>query len=100
MDPYKRLALPASVDDDQVKAAYLSKVKQFMPERYPQEFQQIQSAYQLLKDQAARVKYQLLNTPTFDPQLILSHCLPSQNRQRPTAAQLINLLENSNNHAR
>jgi DnaJ-class molecular chaperone len=98
MDPYKRLELPEAADDSQIKIAYLNKVKQFPPEHHPQTFQQVQAAYQLIKDKTARIKYRLLKVPEFDVSQIVQQQLTAKNTGRPSAAQLLNLLENSHSN--
>ena len=95
MNPFTLLDVTTFADDSEIKSAYLSKVKQFAPEHHPEQFQQIQAAYQLLKDEASRVKYQLLTAPEFDLGLIAQHALNTPNSQRPSAAQLLKLLENT-----
>lgn len=95
MNPFDLLEVAEDADDKQVKTAYLSKIKQFVPEHYPQQFQQIQAAYQQIKEQDSRVKYQLLKTPEFDLSLITQHLLPSANCARPDSTRLLALLQHS-----
>lgn len=94
-DPYIVLGLAPSADDAQIKNAWLDKVKQFVPEHHPQQFQQIQTAYQQIKDESSRMLYQLLKVPTFDLQLIMQQSLSEPNQRRPQVSQLLSLLENS-----
>ncbi len=49
MDPFTLLGIAQTADDEQVKAAYFAKIKQFSPEHHPAQFKQIQTAYQQLK---------------------------------------------------
>ncbi|MFT4928306.1 MAG: curved DNA-binding protein CbpA [Phenylobacterium sp.] len=98
MNPFTLLDIATSANDCEIKVAYLSKVKQFAPEHHPEQFQQIQQAYQLLKDEASRVKYQLLTAPEFSLGLIIHHGVNKQNSQRPSASQLLKLLEIPHQH--
>ncbi len=50
-----------NVTDELVRAAYLSKVKQFPPDRSPAEFEQIRDAYELLRDSRLRVRAMLFS---------------------------------------
>jgi len=48
--------------DDEIKKAYLKKVKIYTPEQAPDEFQKIRSAFDLINTEKKRIKYQLFNT--------------------------------------
>ncbi|MBT9582069.1 J domain-containing protein [bacterium] len=50
------LGLPTVADAEQIRAAYLAKVKEFPPERCGQEFQEIRRAYEVLKDPWKQVR--------------------------------------------
>jgi len=57
-DPWKILGVPIEATEEEVRAAYLSKVKEHPPERSPEEFERIRDAYDALRDprrRAARV---------------------------------------------
>jgi curved DNA-binding protein CbpA len=47
--------------DDEIKTAYLQKVKIYGPERAPDEFKQIRSAFDLINTEKKRIQYQLFN---------------------------------------
>lgn len=55
--------LGVSIDatDDEIKKAYLQKVKIYGPEQAPNEFKQIRSAFDLINTEKKRVQYQLFN---------------------------------------
>jgi len=58
-DPYAVLGLGPGADDEQIRAAYLAKLKQFPPDRSPAEFEQVRDAYELLRDRRRRAQYTL-----------------------------------------
>jgi curved DNA-binding protein CbpA len=55
------LGVPANASDEEIRAAYLSKVKEFPPERAPEEFERIRDAYDTLRDPRRRAKAQLMD---------------------------------------
>ena len=95
MNPFTLLELAESATDEQIKAAYLNKVRQYPPEHYPQQFQQIQAAYQQIKDSSARIQYQLLTPPQFDSQQLINYCLDNPDSRRPGIEQMLKLLADS-----
>lgn len=63
------LGVPANASDEDIRAAYLSKVKEFPPDRSPEEFERIRDAYDSLRDPRQRAKAMLLSTD-FDAPLV------------------------------
>ncbi|HHD64581.1 MAG TPA: hypothetical protein ENK96_09525 [Desulfobulbaceae bacterium] len=59
--PFEILNIPGDSGDDAVKKGYLAMVKQFPPERFPDEFQRICSAYEMVKTEKNRLKYALFD---------------------------------------
>lgn len=55
--------LGVSIDatDEEIKKAYLQKVKIYGPEQAPDEFKKIRSAFDLINTEEKRIKYQLFN---------------------------------------
>jgi curved DNA-binding protein CbpA len=60
-DPYAVLGLGSGAEDEQIRAAYLAKLKQFPPDRSPAEFEQVRDAYELLRDQRRRAQHTLFS---------------------------------------
>jgi curved DNA-binding protein CbpA len=58
-DPYQILELPPDSDDDAIRRRYLELVRRFSPERYPEKFAAIRSAYESLRDLDTRLRYRL-----------------------------------------
>lgn len=62
-DPYERLGLPPSADETEIRSRYLELVRQFPPDRAPEQFAEIRAAYDALRDPVSR-----LETRLFEPQ--------------------------------
>lgn len=58
-DPYELLGLTPEADDDTIRRRYLELVKQFPPERYPEKFAAIRSAYEVVRDLDTRLRHRL-----------------------------------------
>jgi curved DNA-binding protein CbpA len=58
-DPYQVLELPPDSDDETIRRRYLELVRQFSPERSPEKFAAIRSAYESLRDLNTRLRYRL-----------------------------------------
>jgi len=77
------------INDKMVKDAYLQKVHQFPPEQYPEKFRKIREAYELLKDEKARLAYSLFYTETPENNAVLSTLFIDQTRKIPTEKQFL-----------
>jgi DnaJ-domain-containing protein 1 len=62
MTANERLGVSATASEEEIRAAYLSKVKEFPPDRAPAEFEAIRDAYETLCDPRKRFKAMLLST--------------------------------------
>jgi len=82
INPYAVLGVGPEADDDQIRAAYLGKVKQFPPERDPAVFEQIRDAYELLRDRRRRAQYRLFSV---NPDAPLVSLILGMENQRPFA---------------
>lgn len=56
-DMYVRLGLPVDCDEEAVRHAYRTLVRQYSPERNPEEFKRIREAYEVLGSAEHRVEY-------------------------------------------
>jgi curved DNA-binding protein CbpA len=61
MDPYEVLGVSPQADDDAVRKAYLELVRQCSPDRDPEAFKRISSAYELVKTEKLRMERYLFN---------------------------------------
>ena len=59
-DPRQVLEVEAEAGDEEIRAAYLRKVKQFPPDRSPREFERVRDAYDMLRDPRRRMRSMLL----------------------------------------
>jgi DnaJ-domain-containing protein 1 len=56
MDARHILGVESNAGDEEIRAAYLSKVKEFPPDRAPAEFERIRDAYETLRDPRKRAR--------------------------------------------
>ena len=54
MNPYEVLGVSENATDEEIKKAYAALSRQYHPEEYPEEFQQIHDAYRMLRRQEQR----------------------------------------------
>lgn len=66
-DPRVVLGVGQDATDEQIRAAYLRKLKQFPPDRSPAEFEQIRDAYELLRDRRQRFRHLLFSVDPLAP---------------------------------
>ena len=71
-DPRILLGVGPESTDDEIRAAYLRKLKQFPPDRNPEEFERVRDAYQQLRDRRRRVEHALFDC---DPEARLESLL-------------------------
>jgi curved DNA-binding protein CbpA len=60
-DPYAVLGLEPGAEDEPIRTAYLAKLKQFPPDRSPEEFERIRDAYEVLRDRRKRAQHTLFS---------------------------------------
>lgn len=77
MDPYILLNLTEEADDAAVKAAYLAAARAYPPERDPDMFEAIRTAYETIATERQRLKYHLFQLTPVDPLTLLYSCLDS-----------------------
>jgi curved DNA-binding protein CbpA len=73
-DPRAVLGVAPDATDEQIRAAYLRKVKEFPPDRNPVEFEQVRDAYELLRDRRQRIRHFLFAIdPRASVESVLDH---------------------------
>jgi len=58
--PEMVLEVTAAASDEEIRAAYLRKVKEYPPDRAPEQFERIRDAYETLRDPRRRARRRLL----------------------------------------
>ena len=56
MDAHKILGVAANAGEEEIRAAWLAKVKEFPPDREPAEFEKIRDAWDTLRDPRKRAR--------------------------------------------
>jgi len=95
--PFDLLGLPENATDEAIKKAYLQKVRQYPPERAPEQFQKIRAAFEAIKTQQQRLKYQLFHHEPPSLNALLEHAQQSGTPQRPKVELMTQALAESLN---
>src|ERR1017187_956249 len=61
MDPREVLGVNQDAGEEEIRAAYVRKVKEHPPDRSPEEFERIRDAYDSLRDPRRRMRNRLLS---------------------------------------
>lgn len=61
MNAYDILGVTPDAEDETVRNAYLEAIRLFPPERDPDRFATLNEAYQTLKDEESRLRYELFS---------------------------------------
>jgi hypothetical protein len=77
--PQKILGVAQDAKAEEIRAAYLSKIKEYPPEKYPAEFERVRDAYAFFKDPHHRIRMML---QTADPEAPLVELLDNQKQNR------------------
>jgi curved DNA-binding protein CbpA len=78
-DPRKVLGISPQAGDEEIRAAYLRKVKEYPPDRAPREFEKVRDAYEALRDPRRRTRHLLLSA---DPEQPLVSLLQGRDSER------------------
>ncbi|HEV2960684.1 MAG TPA: DnaJ domain-containing protein [Candidatus Angelobacter sp.] len=70
-DPRQVLGIGTEANDEEIRAAYLQKVKEFPPDRSPAEFERVRDAYEKLRDPRQRARNMLLSIDPKQPLVAL-----------------------------
>ena len=62
MNPYLVLGVPLDAGDETIRRAYLAAIRQAPPDLAPQRFQDVNTAYEQIKDEPSRHRRALFNT--------------------------------------
>lgn len=81
--PFEILEVAEQATDAEIKHAYLQKVRSNPPDRDQAVFQQIQEAYETIKDENSRLNYALFNLQPADFDGLLNRAFRQQNPWQP-----------------
>jgi len=90
------LGVHIDASDDEIKKAYLQKVRIYSPEQAPDEFQKIRSAFELINSEEKRIKYQLFNNDMPNRFALLEDSLSVDKLQATSEKLLTKVLLESN----
>jgi curved DNA-binding protein CbpA len=79
-DPEAVLGIHPGATDEEIRAAYLSKVKQYPPDRSPEEFERVRDAYEVLRDRRQRARRIIIAPGADQPLAALLDGHPAQRR--------------------
>lgn len=80
---FEILEVEPDADNARIKSAYLSMVKRFPPEQFPEEFQTVYRAYELIKTSEDRLRYRLFYCSLPEPSDIASLLLDGRKENAP-----------------
>jgi curved DNA-binding protein CbpA len=78
-DPRQVLGVAPEAGDEEIRAAYLRKVKLYPPDRAPGEFEKVRDAYEVLRDPRLRTRQMILSA---DPGQSLASLLDGRVSER------------------
>lgn len=93
-DPRQVLGIGPEAGEEEIRAAYLRKVKEFPPDRAAREFERVRDAYELLRDPRERTRRMLLAVDPKQPLELLLEGLPRERRFAGPGAWVAVLKEN------
>ena len=80
VDPMAVLGVSHDAGEEEIRAAYLAKVKEHPPDRSPAEFERIRDAYEALRDPRGRARVRLLAGDPSAPLALLLDGQPNPRR--------------------
>jgi curved DNA-binding protein CbpA len=90
--PYEILGIPENCNDKTVKQGYLEMVKKFSPERFPDDFQRVRTAFEQIKTEQDRVALALFDKTLPDPAEVIRELTTGETNARPDEQTLQKLL--------
>jgi hypothetical protein len=67
MDPRNVLGVNQDAGEEEIRTAYICKVKEYPPDRSPEEFERIRDAYDRLRDPRRRMRDRLVSVDPLAP---------------------------------
>jgi curved DNA-binding protein CbpA len=78
-NPQNILGVPQDAKAGEIRTAYLNKIKEYPPEKFPAEFERVRDAYTILSDVRYRIR---LMFQSADPEASLETLLNNQKQNR------------------
>jgi DnaJ-class molecular chaperone len=78
-NPQKILGVPRDAGPGEIRTAYLNKIKEYPPEKFPTEFERVRDAYTMLSDARYRTSLMLRSA---DPEASMETLLDDQQQNR------------------
>jgi hypothetical protein len=78
-NPQRILGVPQDAKPDEIRTAYLNKIREYPPEKSPAEFERVRDAYTMLNDAHYRTRLMLQSA---DPELSMELLLDDQKQTR------------------
>ena len=91
-DPYEVLSVDENMNDKAIRQAYLVALKKYPADLYPTEFENLQVAYAMLKDNTARIRTKLFHSASVT-KADLAYVLPQVKSAKPAVDQLFQFLD-------
>ena len=91
-DPYRILGVPATAGDEDIRAAYLTAIRNCPPERDRSRFEQVRTAYESIATVQARLKHTLFDKTPPSAVDVLNAVSGTFQPRRPDAALLYRVL--------
>jgi len=92
LNPYDELSAQRDATDAEIKHLYLEQVKRYPPEKDPERFKQIRHAYELIKDQNARLEHELFFAEVPSKNDLARQCLKAGTPGRLSTEQMSELM--------
>ena len=86
--PFEILGLAEAANDEQVKTAYLKKIREFPPERFPEKFKEVRQAFEQVKSLRDRVAHRLFHREEPDLEQLLKALKRGPGKRIPSQALL------------
>ena len=87
-NPFFVLQVAETASDDDVQKAYLRAIRQYPPDRAPERFQEIRTAFETLRTRRDRLRYHLFHSDPPEVESLLSTFINAGGNRRPTEEQL------------
>jgi DnaJ-class molecular chaperone len=78
-NPQNILGVPQDAKSKEIRTAYLNKIKEYPPEKFPKEFERVRDAYTILSDVRYRMRLMLQSA---DPEASMETLLDDQKQNR------------------